>query len=79
MCSKSEGSTLRFLLEIDVPEARRDEVVPEEMERMFLEFARYFKSQREEGTKMKHIALRIRDGKPSIGMRLKSIKTQGEL
>lgn len=70
---------MKFLLEINVPEARKDEIVPEEMETMFQEFAMYYKEKREKGIKMKHTAIHIRDGEPSISLRLISIKTQGDI
>lgn len=70
---------MKFLITIDVPEARKDEVVPEEMATMFQELSNYYKEQHEKKTPMKESALHIRDGEPSLSIRIQSINLQGEI
>ncbi|MCD7910918.1 hypothetical protein KC480_05185 [Bacillus velezensis] len=70
---------MKFLITVDVPEARIDEVVPQEMPTMFEKFASYYKEQREKQTPMKKTALSIREGEPSLSVRVQSINVQGEV
>ncbi|MCY8577095.1 hypothetical protein MOD24_14695 [Bacillus haynesii] len=70
---------MKFLITVDVPEARKDEIVPEEMETMLKELASYYKDQREKETPMSKTALFIRDGNPSLSVRVQSINVQGEV
>ena len=50
---------MKFLITIDVPEARKDEIVPKEMQNMFEELANYYKEQRNKETPMKNTGLFI--------------------
>ncbi len=70
---------MKFLITIDVPEARKEEAVPEEMITMFNELAAYYKEQSDKGVAMKDTALYIRDGEPSLSVRVQSINVQGEV
>ncbi|WAT23602.1 hypothetical protein O0R52_21640 (plasmid) [Bacillus halotolerans] len=70
---------MKFLITIDVPEARKDEIVPKEMQTMFEELASYYKEQRNKETPMKNTGLFIRDGEPTLSVRVQSINVQGEV
>ncbi|MBU5262162.1 hypothetical protein [Bacillus atrophaeus] len=70
---------MKFLITIDVPEARKDEIVPKEMQTMFEELASYYKEQRNKETPMKNTGLFIRDGEPNLSVRVQSINVQGEV
>ncbi|KAF2421724.1 hypothetical protein [Bacillus subtilis] len=70
---------MKFLITIDVPEARKDEIVPKEMQNMFEELANYYKEQRNKETPMKNTGLFIRDGEPNLSVRVQSINVQGEV
>ncbi|MCY8466594.1 hypothetical protein [Bacillus atrophaeus] len=70
---------MKFLITVDVPEARKDEIVPKEMQTMFEELANYYKDQREKEIPMRKTALYIRDGEPSLTIRVQSINVQGEV
>lgn len=70
---------MKFMITIDVPETVKGEVTPQEMETMFLELAKHYKSQREKKIAMKDTALSIRDGEPSLSVRIQSINVQGEI
>lgn len=70
---------MKFMITIDVPEAVKGEVTPQEMETMFLELAKHYKNQRENKVVMKDTALSIRDGEPSLSVRIQSINVQGEI
>lgn len=70
---------MEIRITIDVPEAVKGEVVPEEMETMFLEFAKFYKEKREEKVTMKDSTFSIRDGNPELTVRIKSINVQGEI
>lgn len=70
---------MKFLLEIDIPEAIKGEVVPETLENMFQELARHYKSEREKGTKLQYANVGIRDGNPELRAYFTSIITKGEI
>ncbi len=73
------GDKMKFLITVDVPEAKKEEIVPKEIIQMFETFARYYQDQRDNGVLMKDTALHIRDGEPSLSVRVQSINVQGEV
>jgi hypothetical protein len=70
---------MKFMITVDIPEAVKGEVIPQEMETMFQELATHYKEQREKGIALKDSVVSIRDGSPSLGIIINSINVQGEI
>lgn len=70
---------MKFQLTIDVPDAIREEPVPQKLEEMFLQLADYYSQKRKQGALMKHSAISIRETEPEMKIKFESIKVQGEV